>query len=271
MSIFESTDYRDFLESFVKSQPRGGHGYKLKIAEALGVHPTLVTQVLKGRKSFSTEQAYALAEFIKINDLEKDYFLTLIEYDRAGSVALKKFIESKLLKLRQENEKVKNRVSVYGSMSEADQALFYSQWYYSALRLSCGLREDVTAESLARDFDLPAELVSKVLLFLISRGLVVEKENKMLDQGPQNTFLPSDSPLISRHHMNWRMKAMERHPRIGADELAFSAPLTLAEADISKVRKMCLDFIQDISKKVSNSPAEQLACFNMDWFRVKLN
>lgn len=226
------------------------------------------SEVLEGRKSFSTEHAYALAQFIGINDLEKDYFLTLIEYDRAGSVALRKFIESKLIKLRQENEKIKNRVPVYASMSDADQALFYSQWYYSALRLSCGIGEAVTTESLARDFDLPIELVTKVLQFLISRGLVVEKENKTLDRGPQNTFLPSDSPLISRHHMNWRMKAIERHPRIGPDELAFSAPLTLAEADIPNVRKMCLDFIQDVSNKVSQSPAEKLACFNIDWFRV---
>lgn len=271
MSLFESTDYREFLEGFVKRQPRGGHGYKLKIAEALRVHPTLITQVLKGRKSFSTEQAYALTQFIGINDLEKDYFLTLIEFDRAGSAALKKFIESKLLKLRQENEKVKNRVQVYASMSEVDQALFYSQWYYSALRLSCGLGEAVTAESLAQNFDLPSELVDKILQFLISRGLVVEKEDKTLDRGPQNTFLPSDSPLISRHHMNWRMKAIERHPRLGTDELAFSAPLTLAEVDIPDVRKMCLDFIQEVSKKVSSSPAERLACINIDWFRLGLS
>ncbi|MGZ3803542.1 MAG: TIGR02147 family protein [Pseudobdellovibrionaceae bacterium] len=268
MKLFESMDYRKFLEAFIKAQPRGGHGYKLKIAEALRVHPTLITQVLKGRKSFSTEQAYALTQFIGINDLEKDYFLTLIEYDRAGSMALKKFIESKLLKLRHESEKIKNRVPVYATMSEADQALFYSQWYYSALRLSCGLGEKVTAESLARDFDLPPELVEKILQFLLSRGLVIEKKDKTLDRGPQNTFLPADSPVISRHHMNWRMKAIERHPRLKPDELAFSAPLTLSEDEIPEIKKMCLDFIQEISKKVSKSPAERLACINIDWFRL---
>lgn len=268
MNLFESMDYREFLESFVKSQPRKGHGYKLKMAEALRVHPTLITQILKGHKTFSMEQAYTLVQFMNLNDLEKDYFLTLIEWDRAGSSSLKKFIESKLLKLRSENDKVKNRVQTYASMSEADQALFYSQWYYSALRLSSGLGRNVTSESLAADFNLPPELVQNVLQFLISRGLVVEKEDKTLDRGPQNTFLPSDSPLISRHHMNWRMKALERHPRLQTDELAFSAPLTLAESDIPEVKKMCLDFIQKLSKRVSQSSSEKLACINIDWFRV---
>ncbi|WP_413576129.1 TIGR02147 family protein [Bdellovibrio sp. HCB290] len=270
MNIFEFTDYREYLERFVKSQPKGGHGYKLKIAEALGVHPTLVTQVLKGQKSFTQEQAFALAQFIRLNDLEKDFLLTMLEWDKAGTIALKNFVESKLLKLRQESEKIKNRVPVYTAMTEADQALFYSQWYYSALRLSSGLgKKKVTAATLSKDLDLPGELVEKVLEFLISRQLVIEKEDGSLDRGPQNTFLPADSPMISRHHMNWRMKAMERHPRITKDEMAFSAPLTLAESDIPEVRKMCLELIQKVSKKVAESPSDRLACINIDWFLVE--
>lgn len=268
MSLFDFKDYRAFLEAFVKSQPRKGHGYKLKMAEALRVHPTLITQVLKGHKSFNMDQAYALAQFMELNDLEKDYFLTLIDLDRAASETLKNFILSKLLKLRKENEKVKNRVSRYATMSESDQAQFYSHWYYSAIRLSSGINKKVTAESLAIDYALPKDLVDNVLEFLISRGLVIEKEDLTLDRGPQNTFLASDSPLISRHHMNWRIKAIERHPRLESDELAFSAPLTLAKSDLGEVKKMCLDLIQEVSKKVSKSSSENLACLNIDWFQV---
>lgn len=268
MTLLNELDYRKFLNQYIKAQTKGGHGLKLKFAEALRVHPTLITHILKGQKSFTMEQAFSLAQFLKFNDLEKDYFLTLIEYDRAGTAYLKKFIESKLLKLRQEGEKVKNRVAVYSSMSEADQALFYSQWFYSAIRLSCGIRNGVTAESLSDQLNLPIELIEKVLQFLISRSLAVEKNNNTYTQGPQNTFLPSESPLISRHHMNWRMKAIEKHPRLLSDELAFSAPVTLAEKDIVAVKKMCLDLIQSMSQKINDSPAETLACVNIDWFRI---
>lgn len=269
MNLFESNDYRAYLEDHIKAQPKRGHGMKLKIAEELRVHPTLVTQVLKGRKSFSSEQAFKIAKFIGLNDLEKDYFLTLLELDRAGTSELRKFLEKKLLKLREEGAKVKNRVSVYSTLSESDQALFYSHWYYSAVRLSSGLDGNMTLQSLADRLDLPEDLVRKILDFLISRGLVVEQKNGSLTQGPQNTFLPSDSPLISRHHMNWRMKAIERHPKLSTNELAFSAPVTLSERDFSTVHKICLDFIQKVSKVVSDSPPEQLGCINIDWFRVK--
>ncbi len=268
MNLFKEIDYRKFLNSHIKLQPKNGHGYKLKIAEYLRVHPTLVTHILKGQKSFSMEQAFSLTQFLNFNDLERDYFLTLIEYDRAGTEFLKKFIESKLIKLRKENEKVKNRVAVYSSLSESDQAMFYSQWFYSAIRLSCGIGESVTIKYLAKKFNLPIELVEKVLEFLISKGLVIQKNNGEFSIGPQNTFLSSDSPLISRHHMNWRNKAIERHPRLNEDELAFSAPVTIAKKDILTIKKKCLDFIQEVSKTVKDSPAEELACINIDWFRV---
>jgi len=68
--------------------------------------------------------------------------------------------------------------------------------------------------------------------------------------------------------MNWRIKAIEKHPRLSSDELAFSAPLTLAESEIPEIKKLCLDLIQEISNKVATSPSEKLACINIDWFRL---
>ncbi len=269
MTLFTELDYRKFLNDFIKAKPKAGHGFKLKIAEALGVHPTLVTQILKGQKSFTMEQAFTLSQFLKFNDIERDYFLTLIDFDRAGTIQLKKFIEAKLLKLRQEGEKAKNRVATYSSMSEADQAIFYSHWYYSAIRLSCGIGDTASVKTLAKQFNLSIELVEQILDFLSTRGLVVKNsDDKTYTSGPQNTFLPSDSPLVSRHHMNWRIKALETHPRLKQDELAFSAPVTIAEKDLNEVKKMCLDLIQAVSKKVSASESETLACINIDWFRV---
>ena len=268
MSLFNEIDYRKFLNEHIKLQPKKGHGYKLKIAEYLCVHPTLITQILKGQKSFSIEQAFTLTVFLNFNDLERDYFLTLIEYDRSGTVPLKKFIESKLFKLRQESEKIKNRVPTYTSMSESDQAVFYSHWFYSAIRLSCGLEDSVTKESISKKLNLPIELVEKVLEFLVSRGLVVQKNDVEFSKGPNSTFLPDSSPLISRHHMNWRQKAIEKHPRLEKYDLSFSAPLTIAKKDIPIIRKIILELIQDISSKVKDSPPESLACLNIDWFQL---
>jgi uncharacterized protein (TIGR02147 family) len=269
MILFEFNDYRAFLQDFIKSQKRGGHGYKLKFAETLRVHPTLITQILKGQKSLSLEHALTLSQFIGFSELEKEYFLTLVEMERAGTEALRIFFENRLQKLKGENDKIKNRVQNYTALSEADQAIFYSHWYYSAIRLSCDLSNKVTAASLSRDLALPLNLVQQVLEFLISRGLVQQGPKGTLQTGVQNTFLPSDSPLISRHHMNWRIQALERHPRLTADELAFSAPVTVASADIPVIRKMCLSFIQKISKVVAASPPEKLACFTMDWFKIE--
>ncbi len=267
-TIADFTDFRHYLQEYILCQPRRGHGFKLKIAEALNVHPTLITQILNDKKSFSMEQAYHLCQFLKLNDLEKDYFLTLVEIDRAGDHQLKKFLQLKIKKMQNEFSQTKTRVQNYTALSESDQALFYSQWYYSAMRLTCGLNQKNTRQSLSENLNLPINLTNQVINFLVAKNLVIEMPDGRLDRGPQNTFITADSPLISRHHMNWRMKAMENHPRLTDDELAFSAPMTLAEKDLPEIKKMCQELIQQISQKISNSPSEVLTCLNIDWFRL---
>jgi hypothetical protein len=51
------------------------------------------------------------------------------------------------------------------------------------------------------------------------------------------THIEDSSPLVARHHRNWRIKAMERHPVMKPKtELAYTAPMTLAESDVLKIR-----------------------------------
>lgn len=266
-NIFSATEFRSFLEEHFKNSPKKGHGLRLKIAEHLRVHPTLITQVMKGQKTFTLEQGLSLAEMIGMSDLEKDYFLALIELDRAGTQSLKNFISRKLLKLREESSKVKNRVQAYSQLSEADQALFYSQWYYSAMRLFASTAEQVTFEDYRKNFDLPEDRIELALEFLTSRGLI-EKKNEFYKMAVANTFIPADSPLVVRHHANWRLKALEHHPKLSAEELAFTAPISLSQKDFAAAKSVLLEAIQKISKIVKDSEPEQVACLNLDLFRV---
>jgi uncharacterized protein (TIGR02147 family) len=266
-SLFDFKDYREFLHHYLKTGPHKAHGFKLKLADHMNVHPTFVTQVFKNLKSFNSEQALKVSEFMELNDLQKDYFLTLVELDRAGTQELKSFINKKILKLRAESLKAKHSVQTYSNLNESDQALFYSQWYYSAIRLLCSLEKSVSRSDIKKHFPLSDEKINQALDFLISRGLVKENNGK-LEMAVANTFIPSDSPLVSRHHMNWRLKAIESHGNLKPEELAFTAPISVSEKDFEEIKKILLQSVQKISKIVSQSTPEMVACFNMDLFTV---
>jgi hypothetical protein len=77
----------------------------------------------------------------------------------------------------------------------------------------------------------------------------------------------SDSPLVFRHHNNWRIKGLSRAHPLDADEIYYTSPVSLSEGDLQKVRAMILKWIDDFSAVIKPSRSEKLACLNLEWFK----
>lgn len=269
MSIFEFTDYRPYVLERIKKLPKGGRGEFLKIANALGMHTSSISQVFKGQKRLTLEQGSRLAEHLGFSDLESDYLLNLLEKERAGTKDLEARIEKRLKKIREMASQLVNRTQRDLVLSEENKALFYSSWFYSAIRLATDIEGLQTIEALSEHFSLRPELTNQVLQFLIACGLCVEKDG-LYKMGPKRTHLEATSPLISRHHMNWRMKAVERSTKLEHDdELQVSSPIVLSKKDALHVRDLLMTQVQEILKKAGPSPSETLYCLNVDWFKIK--
>ena len=96
---FNFQDYRTCLRQFLDRGPRGT---KLALARALRCQPGFVTQILKGEKQLSLEQALGFTSFAGLEGAEKEYFLLLVQKDRAGTRELRDFFQVKLGELRRE-------------------------------------------------------------------------------------------------------------------------------------------------------------------------
>ena len=93
-------------------------------------------------------------------------------------------------------------------------------------------------------------------------------ENQKIIIGQTHTHIGQDSPLVYKHHTNWRLKSFERHNKLDADEIMFTAPISIAKSDIPKVRSKVLKFVEEIREVVNESDPEQVCCLNIDWFKV---
>ena len=85
MNIFGFDNYKEFVRAKVKSMPRKGHGQYLKIAKLLGIHTTMVTHIFKGDSHLSIEQALKLAEHWGSSENETEYFVCLVQFERAAN------------------------------------------------------------------------------------------------------------------------------------------------------------------------------------------
>lgn len=65
------------------------------------------------------------------------------------------------------------------------------------------------------------------------------------------------------------MKAIQYADDLSETELMFTSPASLSREDFNRLRKKMVLFIQDFLKEVHASPAEDIACFNIDFFWIK--
>lgn len=266
MSVFNFKSYRSFLKEFIQKQPRRGHGQISKIAQAVGIQTTLMSMILSGRRDPSSEQSYEISEYLELTSLEQEYFLLLVQLERAGTQRLKSHLQKKLTAVKTEAQKIDNRFAFEKRLSDHDQALFYSSWIYSAIRLFCTTDESgKTMDEICSRFHIPRNQAFEILKFLRSTGVVIE-EGDHFKMGVGRTFLEKGSVHVSRHHLNWRMKAMQRLEQMEDDELMFTSPISISTEDFKKLREQIADFIQNFSNLVKESPAEEVACLNIDLF-----
>lgn len=249
----------------VRQRPSKGRGEYLRISKAIKIHTSNLSHVLKGDSNLTLEQGSAIADYFKLNEFEADYFLALIEKDRAGTAALKTKIALRLVKIQEQGQRLRNQVPMK-EVQESDRAQYFSNWFYSAIRIATSVASLQGIEQISQRLNLPKGLVIEVLQFLVSIGYCVETDGKF-SEGPTYAMIDSHSPLSFRHHANWRIKAIERHNKMNERELFFTCPASLSSQDQREFQEMLVKLTRDFTAKIGpSSPAEKLVCLGIDWF-----
>lgn len=266
MTIFEYQDYKQYVNDWLASLPRKGHGQLRKMATYIRVNSVVMSQVFRGDRDLTLEQAAEVIEFIGLTPLERNYFLLLVHKQRAGTMALRKVYEEQIVEFHKKASAIKNHV-IHEKLNEESRATFYSQWYYSAIRLGVSIPELNTAEAIADELKLSRALVMKVFEFLVKHGLVTEKQKKYT-LGPSVTHVGHDSPYVNRHHANWRLKGLQAMDSFDEEQLFYTGPMALSEKAAQKIRKELIELVGSATKIASQSESETLRCLNLDWFLV---
>ncbi len=264
LTVFEYRDYKRYLHDSLKDKARG---IRSAMAAALGCQTAYVSQVLRGPAHFSSEQTEALNRFIGHDRQESRFFFLLVQLGRAGTVALKHYLEEELEELAKARLQLKNRLDVKQKLSIEDQTTYYSAWYYGAVHVILSIDRFRTRDSIAKALGLLPSRVTEILEFLCKAGLAI-KEGTKYRIGTTRIHLPHDSPLVGKHHSNWRMIALQSLDRGGTRGLHYSSAATLSRADAERIHGLLVDQIAKIKAVIKDSKEEEVHCFTLDFFPV---
>lgn len=266
VSIFDYEDYRQFLEARIQEMPKRGYGQLTLLAKHLSVHTTLVSQILKGRKDLTTDQAATAIDFLGLTELEAEYFILLVQMKRAGNNAAKRIYSKQIERLKVQSYSLSKRIKAERKLTEAQRATFYSDWRYSAIRQVTAIDEISDVTAITDFLGLPRKRVQAAVNFLLKTELC-KLVGGRLRPGPLSTHLESSSPWIGVHHSNWRARALQALNQEALENLHYTCPLTVSKRDARVIREKIIANIQDINSIVDPSPSEKLYCLNIDWFQ----
>lgn len=211
------------------------------------------------------DQALLVTEYFTLGQLETEYFLLLVGLNRAAHYKLKEHYNQQLKKLKVRALDLREYLKKNTELDDQAKQKFYSDWSYSAIRLTCSIETINTADEISDYLGLESIEVKEKLQFLLNNGLVTENDGK-LDLGTSTTFLDKKNPLINTHRKNWRLKAMDKFSQ--ENDLFLVAPMTLSKELKNKLHTSLLKAFNEVLEEVPACEAEELICVNIDLFSV---
>ncbi len=268
MSIFTYDSYKKWLNDLLYSMPKQGRGQLKRIADHLGISPTIVTQVFNGDRELTPEQALLLADYLALSKFESRYLITLVNYARAGTHLYKKSLHEEILELRAQSQEIRHRVQQTTVLSEEAKTTLYSNWYYLAIWSLTAIPGFDHLDILSERLHIPKKKAREAIDFLLKHSLVIEDESGKLKIGPTLIHLEASSSQVIRHHQNWRLQAFRKYEEARTQDTFYTAPVTLSEKDAALLKEKILKFISQTVNHIKDSPSEKLYCLCVDWFEV---
>lgn len=264
-SVFQYLNYVKFIGDSIESHS-AVYGYKAQIAEAAQCQRSHLSLVLKGKAHFSLEQAVGVADFLKLDWKEKNFFVLLVQFARAGTSELKEFVRTQIEEQIKAQENLTQRIAEKTVLPEEKSAVLYSSWEPLAILIALSIPEKRSLSALSEHLQLKTEHVERVLAQLQGIGLA-ENHGYEWRATEHTLHLPKTSRFNSLNHSHWRQKAVQ-NSFLQTDDVHYTSVCTLSKADVKKMKQMLLEFIDQSREVVAPSPEEELYCLTCDWFRV---
>jgi len=264
--IYDFNHYKSYLKYKTEEVP-GNWGIKGRLAIHMGCQGTYLSQVLKDMAELSLEQIFRASDFFDLSEDERKYFILLHQKDRAGTKEVKQYFQSEIDSIKERRLNLTKRLGAQNTLSEHDRGIYYSSWLYMAVHFAVGLEHLQTREELKKQFRINATKLNAIVDFLIHVGLIVEEKNR-LKMGANFIRLGNDSPWISKHHANWRNRAINNFDQEDIYDLHYSGVYTLSQEDVLKIKNLYLDSIKKNLEIVKDSKEERMYVLNIDFFNL---
>ncbi|MBT3981376.1 MAG: TIGR02147 family protein [Bacteriovoracaceae bacterium] len=264
--IFNYQNYKDYLKDRLSTKAET-RGLRKKLADHLGCQSGFISQVLSGDANFSLEHIHKISLFLGLSEIETEYLINMHQKDRAGTTTLANYFEAKMQVIRKKFLNLTEHIQTTQKIDDADYALYYSDWYYSAIHLIITLNKFKDKAEIAHRLNLPEKQITEVLEFLLEKNLV-QYENGKYIAGQHRIHLSKDSPFVKNNLKNWRYKTIQSISQKRDHDFFYTGNYTLGPKEFQYLKAEIVEVLKKFESKIETAPEETMACLNIDWFEL---
>ena len=135
------------------------------------------------------------------------------------------------------------------------------------IHILCSLPQVKSIEDIVKRLNISYEHAQDAIAFLIEAGILKKSKEGLVTTG-RRIHLEDNSKMISKHHTNWRMKAIQSLDQNVSKDLHFSAVYSFAKKDMEKIKEVLLKCLEDSELIIKDSPQDTVGIINLDLFEL---
>lgn len=277
INLYKIEYYRPAFTALFEIKRKSLTGWSTaQLAEAIGVQPSHITNVVKERNHFSSDQIYSIGTALRLNEEEIIYLDLLMEWERAENLKRKSQLHSLIQKKRNQKLRVNEELKISQiKLSVEETQIYYLDPNFELIHLYLGTKNaPIEPESIARIWELPIEYIADIIQFLKNKGLVEIRKNRWVVK-PIHQLLPSSSPLCKPQQMLKRLRLIEALQKLPSSNVyTFSGALSMTEDTKLYIQGLFLEFLKKVETEVLKSEPENIYHMQFDllpWLNLQKN
>ena len=258
------TNYRDFLQAELDKRKEINTYYSLRsFARDLGISAPRLSQVLSAKKGISAKAADDIADKLRLNKEDMDWFTSSVKAEHSRSQKEKKAFQERFQELQENATTFTNLQLEYFKV--------ISDWYhYAILEMTHieGFKSDL--DWISETLNIDREKVREAINRLKSLELLEEVNGKLVDRFVA-LMTPNDTPSDSLKKINSQLlkKANEAIYLQGVSEREISSNiLSISKEDLPEFKKRIRKFRRNIDKDLSMNKKDTVYSLNIQFFNL---
>jgi len=263
-SIFDFFDYQAFLRYYIDERKKENSWFSYRyFALKIDMDHSNLIKVLLGKRHISKQNALSITNFLKFNTKEKEYFTTLVDFNKSKNDAKSNILLEELLSIK----------NVQPKKLETDQYDYYREWYHTAIY------------SLIDYFDfrgnykeLAAELNPVISVKEARESITLLEKLKLIEQNGDGRYVQTHKLLTSGH--NWHSLAIQKfqeetiklslrsltHDNKNIRDIT-TLTMALSRSDMEAIKEITEQYRKSVIKVINESgPGDMVYQLNIQFF-----